>query len=198
MKGDEESMLNRIRAKLHVYLRYIAAPLVYLRIDPNLITLTGLLFGFLSVLAYAHYPLMILFFILMILSDAIDGQVARAIGKVTKFGAFLDSTIDRVEDALSYYLLYLLRIVGVEELLIAMIGAFLVSYTRSRAESLGVEMMGIGVAERAERLILTFLALITAPLSLTVARIIFAGLLVLTYLTVLQRVLHVYKMLGDA
>ncbi|MGC9108034.1 MAG: CDP-alcohol phosphatidyltransferase family protein, partial [Infirmifilum sp.] len=95
-------------------------------------------------------------------------------------------------------LLYLLRIVGVEELLIAMIGAFLVSYTRSRAESLGVEMMGIGVAERAERLILTFLALITAPLSLTVARIIFAGLLVLTYLTVLQRVLHVYKMLGDA
>lgn len=129
----------------------------------------------------------------MVITDGLDGQVARALGKSSKFGAFLDSTTDRAEDALSFYLLYMLGIISVEELFVIVVGAFLVSYTRSRAESLGFTMMGIGIAERAERLILTFLVLIVYPVSLALARLLFFILLAITYITIIQRILHVYK-----
>ncbi|MEZ0346563.1 MAG: archaetidylinositol phosphate synthase [Infirmifilum sp.] len=189
-------MLNRLRGKLQGIIAKLAAPLIRLHINPNIITLSGLFFGFLSILSSKSYPLMLFFLLMMMFSDGLDGQVARALGKTSKFGAFFDSTIDRAEDALSFYLLYSLGLVQIEELLAIVMGAFLVSYTRARAESLGVEMAGVGIAERAERLILTTLILLVYPMSLQLARVIFLILLILTYVTIFQRIWHVYRKTG--
>jgi len=189
-------MLNRLKGRLQSAFAILAKPLVRARVDPNLITVFGLVSGMLAVCFYEIYPLMLLFVLLMALSDGLDGYVARALNKATSFGAFLDSTIDRAEDMLLIYLLYLVGAVNVPELAAMSTGAFLVSYTRSRAETLGVHMAGVGLAERAERLILTFVALAVYPLSAELAHAVCLILLLLIVVTVIQRILHVYRTLA--
>ncbi len=83
--------------------------------------------------------------------DVLDGAVARARGTAGKPGALLDSTLDRYTDAL--ILLYFYRFAPPLLIYISLIGTFLISYVRARAESLGLSMRGVGFMERAERLI---------------------------------------------
>ncbi len=81
--------------------------------------------------------------------DALDGAVARARGSASRRGAFLDSAVDRYVDFLSFMAL---GIMGFLWLAIAgLLGAYMTSYARARAEGLGVEVRGVGVLERAER-----------------------------------------------
>jgi len=129
--------------------------------------------------------------------DSIDGFVARKTNRVTSFGAFLDSTLDRVTDALMALPLYIVSLLNFYEVFLLVLGEFLVSYTRARGETLGIKMSGIGIAERAERIILKFViyALLAFSYSQT-AYIFFWILLILTYVTVIQRVIHVYRSLG--
>ncbi len=188
-------MLNKVKDKLQIAFSVLAKPFVYARIDPNVVTLSGLLLGVLAVYFHESYPTMLLLLLMMFLSDGIDGYVARSLNRVTLFGAFLDSTVDRVEDAISLYILYLYGIATVDELIASVIGAFLVSYTRSRAEALGVQMSGVGLAERAERLILTLLILLCYPFSVALSRALFLLLLALIAVTIIQRVLYVYRRL---
>ena len=132
------------------------------------------------------------------ISDFLDGAVAKARGTSSKFGAFLDSTTDRLSDAL--YFLPLAWLYGVDPdigshdepwvaavSLAAFVFSFLVSYTKARAESLGYES-NVGIAERAERVSIIILALLfdVVPPALVL-------LLVLTVVTFLQRMVHVHK-----
>ncbi|QOJ78403.1 CDP-alcohol phosphatidyltransferase family protein [Infirmifilum lucidum] len=188
-------MLNKIKDRLQVVFSVLAKPIAYARIDSNLVTVSGLLFGVLALYFHKSYPTMLLLLLIMFLSDGIDGYIARSLNKVTPFGAFLDSTVDRVEDTISLYLLYLYGIASADELVASVTGAFLVSYTRSRAEALGVQMSGVGIAERAERLIITLLILLSYPFSIALSRALFMLLLVLIAITVIQRVLHVHRRL---
>jgi CDP-diacylglycerol--glycerol-3-phosphate 3-phosphatidyltransferase len=131
-------------------------------------------------------------------SDFLDGAVAKARGTPSKFGAFLDSTTDRLSDAL--YFVPLAWLYGVAPdiaerdepwvaaiSLAALVFSFLVSYAKARAESLGYEC-NVGIAERAERLIVIILALL---LDIVPAALVL--LFVLALVTFIQRMVHVHR-----
>lgn len=136
-------------------------------------------------------------------ADAFDGALAKAKGRTSRWGAFLDSTTDRLADAL--YFLPIAWLYGVAPdvasrhstttaalALVALVGSFLVSYTKARAESLGFDC-NVGIAERAERLIILILALLLDLVPLGVG--LLAGLTVITFL---QRMWHVHAQELDA
>jgi CDP-diacylglycerol---glycerol-3-phosphate 3-phosphatidyltransferase len=130
--------------------------------------------------------------------DMLDGAVARATGKVSRFGAFLDSVIDRYSEAVVLIgLMYLLDRSGDTWLVVgcavALVGSLLVSYARARAEGLGLDCE-IGVLQRPERVILLAIGLLAADLLLAPVIWILA---VVTNLTVVQRILYVRGLLRD-
>jgi CDP-diacylglycerol--glycerol-3-phosphate 3-phosphatidyltransferase len=137
--------------------------------------------------------------------DAVDGGLARARGGGTRFGAFLDSTLDRTGEAIGYLAIAAYYMdapqpstVGVLLAGLALIGSFLVSYTRARAESLGFEA-SVGLAPRTERIVLVVAGLALAGLGLAPALIVSLGVIaVLTALTVIQRIGHVRRLSNAA
>lgn len=167
-------------------------------ISPNALTLTG--FGITTVAALVLTKDLRLGGILIIaggLFDMLDGIVARTNGKATAFGAFLDSVLDRFSDAFlfmgaAWHLGSTGDTTGVFLSLGTMLGAFAVSYTRARAEGLGKDCK-TGIMERPERIVLLAFGAITGWL-LPVLWTMFA----LTYLTVFQRMFHVYKSMSPA
>jgi CDP-diacylglycerol--glycerol-3-phosphate 3-phosphatidyltransferase len=173
-------------------------------VTPNQITLLGVVVqavvSYLIVvdrLAQAGFVL-----IAAALLDTVDGAVAKARGLTTKFGAFLDSTMDRLSDALVFLpvaWLYLAEPTAARAdqqwvaalALVTLVLSFLVSYARARAEGLGFEC-NVGLIERAERLIIMILALVFNDL-------LPAGLALLalaSLITLVQRMVHVYKQAG--
>jgi CDP-diacylglycerol--glycerol-3-phosphate 3-phosphatidyltransferase len=130
------------------------------------------------------------------LADTLDGAVAKARGEVRQFGALLDSTADRLSDALFFVPVAWLYGFGapperspqqwVAALALAtLVASFLVSYVRARAEGLGLEC-NVGIAERAERLILMIIALLLN--AVPVMLVILAALSVVTFI---QRLMYV-------
>jgi CDP-diacylglycerol--glycerol-3-phosphate 3-phosphatidyltransferase len=171
------------------------------RVTPNALTAGGVtLCAAASVLVYFEYRHELLFFwlgaaffVIGSLLDILDGALARFSGKASPFGAFVDSTTDRISEAfmLGAIALVLLRDgseAGIALMVAALTGSFLVSYTRARAEALGLRG-DVGIGSRAERVVVITAGLVLAPwLPLELA----LGLLSVTaWMTVLQRVLHV-------
>jgi len=171
------------------------------RVTPNALTAAGVtLCALAAVLVYFEYRNELLFFwaaaIVFVVGsvlDILDGALARAGGKTTPFGAFIDSTTDRISEGLVLGAIALVLVrhgseIGVALTVAAIAGSFLVSYTRARAEALGLRG-DVGIGSRAERVVVITAGLVLAPwvpleLALT--------LLTLTaWVTVLQRVLHV-------
>ena len=127
--------------------------------------------------------------------DMFDGIVARTNGKATKFGAFLDSVLDRYSDAfiflsLSYYLAAKGDHTGAFLSLGTLVGAFLISYARARAEGIG-ESCHTGIMERPERLILLIFATQTG----WVVPVLWI-MIILTHVTAAQRIFYVRKRLN--
>jgi phosphatidylglycerophosphate synthase len=171
------------------------------RITPNALTAGGVtLCAVASGLVYFEYRHELLFFwlgallfVIGSLLDILDGALARFSGKATPFGAFVDSTTDRISEGfmLGAIALVLLRDgseLGIALTFAALAGSFLVSYTRARAEALGLRG-DVGIGSRAERVVVITAGLVLAPwLPLEVA---LALLTVSAWVTVLQRILHV-------
>jgi CDP-diacylglycerol--glycerol-3-phosphate 3-phosphatidyltransferase len=127
--------------------------------------------------------------------DLVDGSLARLSQQVTPFGAFLDSTFDRVSEgiilaAVAYRLAEGGSALDAALVVLALLGSILVSYTRSRAESLGVECK-VGLMSRPERVILVAIGLFFDVLPYVIYI-----MLALTVFTVIQRVVHTYRELG--
>jgi CDP-diacylglycerol--glycerol-3-phosphate 3-phosphatidyltransferase len=129
-------------------------------------------------------------------ADGLDGAVAKARGGQGKFGALLDSTADRLSDALFFVPVAWLYGVSPDApragqrwvaalALVALVASFLVSYVKARAEGLGYEC-NVGLVERAERLILMILGLV-----LNLVPVVLGILAALSAVTVVQRLLHV-------
>ena len=171
-------------------------------LTPNLVSLTGFVAALISAYLYwsaqFNNSLLIVAALLLLASgffDALDGVLARAYGETTSFGGFLDSLLDRYSDAIvligviigwSFDESQLWILVGFA----ALIGSLLVSYSRARAEAAGVKMETVGLAERAERIIIVVAA---SFLSLLWADALQWGLLLLallTNLTVIQRAIY--------
>lgn len=172
-------------------------------VGPNAITVFGFLLAITTCILILNeaWPAACAVFFFGSISDMFDGTVARLSGKVTVFGAFLDSTLDRTAEGL------VLGAIGVTfardgnwwalgACFVTLTASFLVSYTRARAEGLGIDSNKGGLMSRPERLALTGLGLLLAPIDHALAVIIYL-MAVLTTLTVVQRVVHVWRELGS-
>lgn len=181
---------------------YLTQPLVRLMartaITPNALTWFGLvLFGGAAALIVTEHLLAAGFLVLVAgLFDLLDGALARATNQVTRFGAVLDSTVDRLTEAvllLSILLLYgrAPSITGVLLVGLALTGSLLVSYIRARAEAIKVECEA-GLFTRGERIIILALGLLLSQFSY--ALMIALGLIGLfSFFTVGQRLFHVWR-----
>ncbi len=151
--------------------RYFVPSLVRLKLRPNHISFIGLLVSVLAGVMFAFQPFWGgLFTLLTGLVDTLDGCLARALGQAKKYGAFLDSVLDRYTELIIYLGIwfYFYRKGGVSpflSLLIVLIlfGSLMVSYTRARAEGLGERCL-VGFLQRGERVILLGLAGMANPL----------------------------------
>ena len=186
-------MILDIKRKVRRNLELIAGRLAWRGVSPNHLTVSGLALSGIAALSYGYREniLAAVFLALGGVLDALDGAVARAVGGVTKAGGVLDSTLDRIGEALIYIGIiaggYCPAILGLS----ALTSAYLVSYTRGRGEMEGIEMEGIGIGERPERLILLIIFTILNRIELSI--ILLTGL---SLFTVYQRIGHIAKMSG--
>ncbi len=183
-----------ISAKLGHFLDKPLAPLAKrISINPNALSVLGFLITIAAAVTIPSDPVSGGFLILLGgIFDMLDGIVARANGKSTKFGAFLDSTLDRYSDsfiflAIVWYFFGNYDLAGILFTIGGLIGTLLISYVRARAEGLGVECR-VGLIERPERVVLLAAGCIFGWLSYIVV-----VLFLFSHITVIQRVLHVYK-----
>jgi len=174
-------------------------------LTPNQVSLFGILATLFSAYCYwssqLNDSLLMAAAILLLVSgflDALDGVLARAYGETTLFGGFLDSLLDRYSDAVILVSIILSRLVTDSQLwslvgFAAVIGSLLVSYSRARAEAAGIRMETVGLAERAERIIIIVAASFINLLWADALRWSVLLLAVLTNLTVMQRALYFWK-----
>ena len=206
--------MERIREFLGKWVRRGFSPLLTvlerLGVTPNHITIVAFFInvGAAVLVVFDHYVAAASVFIGASLLDLVDGSLARRTGSTTPFGSFLDSTLDRLsEGAMFAAIAYRLAIdegvasqrmrgVNVALVVLALLGSVTVSYTRARAESLGVECK-VGLASRFERifLICTGLYLVGGGLYLDALPYAIYVILALTMFTVIQRVVHTYHQL---
>ena len=191
-------MLNRLRPQLKLFIDPIAKRI---NINPNILTIIGLLISVLSAYMFARGDLLLggAFILLSGLVDVIDGAVARNHDTSTPFGGILDSTADRFADA--FILIGIIYGGSVDWLIgiLALHASLSVSYVRARVEVEGISG-NVGIAERAERLVIlvagAFLSVILGSNYFLMLAVVL--IMVLGYFTVLQRIYHAWKQLkGD-
>src|SRR5215217_7941688 len=147
---------------------YARDRLIESRLSPNAISLTGFV---LNVVAAAlivdkSFVLAGIAFIVGSVMDTLDGRYSRMSGKGTLFGAFLDSTLDRIEEgvvitAVAWYFADTGHAIPAAACVLTVLGSLMVSYTRARAEALGVECK-VGIATRPVRVVLLSVGLVFA------------------------------------
>lgn len=174
----------------------LGATLGHLGVTPNMATLTGLLLNIIVAVIIGAGDLRWGGIGLLIASsfDMVDGAIARATNRITPFGGFFDSTLDRYSEIVVYIglLWYLLETgdvrAGAMLSIIAATGALMISYARARAEAMNASA-SVGIVARPERVIILSLALIFG-------RPIWAlwALAILTHLTAVWRIIHVYRL----
>jgi CDP-diacylglycerol--glycerol-3-phosphate 3-phosphatidyltransferase len=180
--------------------------LIESRLTPNTISITGLVLNLAAALLITQrlFFLAGLTFIVGSVMDMLDGRYSRMSGKGTPFGAFLDSTLDRIEEgvvltAIAAYFASRGDELAVAGVVIVVLGSLMVSYTRARAEALGVECK-VGLATRPVRVVILSIGILFAKGAgigdfelLAAAIYVMAAL---TAFTVAQRVWHVRRELS--
>lgn len=164
-------------------------------ITPNILTLANLALNIVAayVIARGHFLLGGVLTLVSGLFDLLDGALARFIDRATKFGAVLDSTVDRISEAatlcglLIWYVSREGSILELALILAVLVGSFLVSYIRARAEGLGWQCQ-VGLFTRAERVIVLAVGLLIGQIF--VALCILA---VFVFVTVVQRLVYLWK-----
>ena len=173
--------------------------LASLHVHPNILTLTGMVINIFAMILFAQgkFILAALVIVFAGIFDIVDGEVARRTKRVTKFGAFFDSVIDRYSDLLLllgliiwYAKIHRIFYVGLTGLVL--IGSVLTSYTRARAESL-IPACKVGFLERPERIVL----LIIGGLTDRMAAVLWV-MAILSNWTVSQRIWYTWRELSSA
>jgi CDP-diacylglycerol---glycerol-3-phosphate 3-phosphatidyltransferase len=207
----ETAVLGRVKDGYTTGARSIASRsivgLARTRVTPNALTAAGVTLCLAaSVVVFFEYrnPWLLywtgaVLFVIGSILDILDGALARAGGKTTPFGAFLDSTTDRVGEGAMLGAIALIfhrhdQAAAIAVTFAAVVGSLLVSYTRARAEALGLRG-DVGLGSRAERVVVITAGLVLAPLSIWLLVAAIALLTATAWSTVLQRILHVRKQL---
>jgi CDP-diacylglycerol--glycerol-3-phosphate 3-phosphatidyltransferase len=210
---------EKVKHWAHALLEPLTSVLSRLGVSPDGLTIMGLLFSLVAALAFfeGFFRFGASMLALSGICDLLDGELARRSGHLSRFGAFLDSTLDRLSDGIvlaglaGFYLVHLLDLVanpqqavveitrGLEPrtwavvsltAVLAMLGSFMVSYTRARAEGLGLECR-VGWFERPERMLLLMVAAAFGVGPVMSAALILLALL--SFATAIQRVVHIWK-----
>ncbi|MBX5442793.1 MAG: CDP-alcohol phosphatidyltransferase family protein [Solirubrobacteraceae bacterium] len=201
MNAERQPVRERLVARSAQQREIVRTRLIESRLTPNAISLTGLVLNVVAaVLVLEHlFFLAGIAFIVGSVCDTLDGRYSRMSGKGTPFGAFLDSTLDRIEEGI---VLAAVCVVFAEEgrewaagaVVVAVLASLMVSYTRARAEALGVECK-VGLATRAVRVVILSIGLVFAKgASLGSFELLEPAVYVLAALsvvTVFQRIFHV-------
>ncbi len=201
MSADRQPVRERLVARSAERREVVRTRLIESRLTPNAISLTGLVLNVVAAVLVLErwYFLAGIAFIVGSVCDTLDGRYSRMSGKGTPFGAFLDSTLDRIEEGV---VLAAVCVVFAEDghgwaagaVVIAVLASLMVSYTRARAEALGVECK-VGIATRAVRVVILSIGLIFAKgASLGSFELLEPAVYVLAALsviTVFQRIFHV-------
>jgi CDP-diacylglycerol--glycerol-3-phosphate 3-phosphatidyltransferase len=169
--------------------------LIESRLTPNAISLTGFVLNVVAaVLVWERYFFLAgIAFVVGSVCDTLDGRYSRMSGKGTPFGAFLDSTLDRMEEgivltAVGAYFASKHDEMAVAAVVTAVLFSLMVSYTRARAEALGVECK-VGIADRAFRVVVLSAGLVFGDLKLIEPAVYV--LAIMAVVTVFQRIFHV-------
>ena len=199
-------MLNKIRRLLEPHLIGLGSHLASKGWSPNLWTFLSFAFAIIAAIAFSNihwhlpfswYYLSVSAGILLLISgfcDIVDGSVARASKRTSKKGAFLDSILDKFAETIVYTGIAFSGLANPVLCMAALSSSLLVSYTRSRAETLGVDLKGIGIAERAERLlIISLTAIVPSKNAISFGVVI---ILILSIITLYQRIGYTYNKLN--
>ncbi len=189
-----ETFTDWLRDKATVITEPVARGLYKLRVHPNTVTLIGLLLSGVSaaVLTTGRTSLGGVLLLLTSSVDAFDGSLARLSGQQSRFGAFLDSSLDRCSDGVLLFgllphLLATGRELEIYLTFVALLGFVMVSYTRARAEGVGYECK-TGVMTRVPRILVLGIGLALGQVLPTLI-----VLVVFSWITVFQRILYVYR-----
>jgi len=202
-------VMKKLRATLERGLRKAVSPvidwMVDARVHPNTLSTLGFLITCSSGFFFHSHHVRTAGALILLggIFDLFDGTVARRTGLASPFGAFYDSTLDRLSEIIVYIGLLSLYndyradandVVMIYVVILAMAGSLMISYTRARAEALGIDCT-VGIMQRAERVFLIGAAalLFGEQGNGAVLRVVLWGLAILTNLTVLQRILWVYR-----
>ena len=203
-------LLGALERPYYALVRPPVDALIRAGVRPNTITTIGTLFVLVSALAYGlgHVRWGGGLLLASGILDTLDGQVARGSARVTKFGAFYDSTLDRVGDGATFIGIAVFfltapdvawRLPAAILCMVAILASLLVSYARARAEGLGVDCK-VGIAQRAERILgLGLVSLIFgAGLRAVALEVVVAVLALASIITVVQRFVYVYRVTNGA
>lgn len=151
-------MLNNLRGTLQPILEKIGKAFASTGFSPNFWTVVGLLFALASAVVYGmgiEFGLIIGGVLLLVSGffDMVDGQVARITGKTSKKGSYLDSMFDKIAEVAIFLGLLIGGYAEPYLIMLAITLSLLVSYARAKSDALNINMQGIGIGERAERLL---------------------------------------------
>jgi len=199
MSEHPVTLTDRIRKLTGGFMNALGAWLYRLGIHPDFITVLGLVVVLVAAVFIGNGDLQIGGLILLagLPLDAVDGAVARAMQRKDRFGAMLDSSLDRYADGLIFAALsYYFAVQGQLDLLVlaqaSLLGSFMVSYARARAEGVNVDVR-IGWFTRLERILVILLILLVPPTMEIGLWVLAIG----TNFTGLQRIWYVYKTLRE-
>ncbi len=190
-------MLNNLRESIRPLLEKVGRGFASTGISPNTWTVTGLVLAFVSSLVYGlafEYSL-ILGGVILLLSgffDIVDGQVARITHKTSKQGSFLDSVFDKIAEVAIFLGILVGGYAEAWLVLLAITLSLLVSYARAKADALNIKLQGVGIGERAERILV--IAVIGMIGFMEYAVII---VIILAIITFIQRVVVTTRKLQD-
>jgi len=195
-------VLNKFRKSLEPILEKIGVLFSSTGLSPNTLSLIGFLITIISSIIFGVNTLQLdltinfsaigsLVLLVGGFFDVIDGSVAKVTKKISRKGSFLDSTLDKISETIIFLGIAIGGLANPILCLLAVSSSLLVSYTRSRAETLGIDLSGVGFGERAERiLILAVMGLLPFPNSLEYGVII---IIVISIITIIQRIYKALK-----
>ena len=186
-------MLNNLRDSLKPALQKIGKSFAATGLSPNVFTTIGLIFAFITSIIYGigfEYSLILGGIALLVSGffDIVDGQVARYTNKISKSGGFLDSVFDKIAEVAIFFGILLGNHADPYLIIIAIILSLLVSYIRAIADSLKIKLQGVGIGERAERLLV--IAIIGIIGFMEIAMII---VIIIAGITLVQRIAVIYR-----
>ena len=186
-------MLNNLRDSLKPYLQSIGRVFASTGISPNVWTVVGLVFAFGASVIYGiniEYSLILGGIILLVSGffDIVDGQVARYTNKISNTGGFLDSVFDKIAEVAIFFGILIGGYADPYLVFLAITLSLLVSYVRAKADAAQIKLQGIGIGERAERLLVIAVVGIIGFMEIAVIIVV-----IIASITLIQRLIVMSK-----